>query len=194
MLRYVKFNPTTQLVYSFCCGRVIFSDVAIELYDISLLFDNNYIEKTFKKYVRKKGEWTEILASNCGKCEGYGFYDWVTRLTDSGDKEPVWNRGGQTKPLIVKNENPISVIYRATHNNHTFYYISDFKADELTYRCEECLGTGIPLHEEYEMIPLTIDSLPKPRVSEIIKPKTYNIFRRIYGTIFHHRNSRQAVQ
>ncbi len=198
MLRYVKLDPTTRTARSFCCGRVVFSEVNISVPDISLLFDNDYIEKTFKRYIRKKNEWTEILASNCGKCEGYGFYDWVTRLTGEDDEDPIYNRGVK-KPLVVKNENPISVIYMVEMTYLTFYYVSDFKPDSMTYRCEQCLGTGLALHD-HEMVPLTKDSLPQlkpePKVLKSINklnPVTIFIRRLLNGTVFHHKNNRQNV-
>lgn len=192
MLRYVKIDPTQRIATSFCCSRVVFSEVQIKVPDISLLFDNEFIEKTFKRYKRGKNEWTEILASNCGKCEGYGFYDWVTRLTGDEDEEPIYNRG-MNKPLIVKNENPISVIYMVETRHLTFYYVSDFKPDSMTYRCEQCLGTGLALHDEYEMVPLTKDTLPEPKVLNPIKTTNLNIFRRIYETIIRNKDNRQAV-
>ena len=191
MLRYVKIDPTRQVATSFCCSRVVFSDVNIKVPEISLLFDNDYIDQTFKRYKRGKHEWTEILVSNCGKCEGYGFYDWVTRLTTDDDENPVYNRGVK-KPLIVKNENPISVIYMVETHHLTFYYVSDFKPDTMTYRCENCLGTGLALHDDYEMVPLTKDNLPQPKVVKPINTNL-NIFRRLYGAIFNHKNSRQAI-
>lgn len=191
MLRYVKIDPTQRIVTSFCCSRVVFSEVQIEVPDISLLFDNEYIEKTFKRYRRGKNEWSDILASNCGKCDGYGFYDWVTRLTTDDDEDPIWNRGIK-EPLIVSNENPISIIYMVKTDHLTFYYVSDFKQDSMTYRCENCLGTGLALHDEYEMVPLTKDNIPKPE-PRVLNPINLNIFRRIYEKIIPNKNNRQAV-
>jgi hypothetical protein len=146
------------------------------------LFDTAFITETFKKY-RREGEregHASILRANCGKCEGYGFYDWVTRLTDTGEK-PTWNHG-MTKPLIVKNENPISVIFLQKRDcSHTYYYVSRFHPSSITYRCERCHGTGLVFRGDGDLIPLTPeDDLPKQQtIITDIKDSDLNILRRV---------------
>jgi len=202
MLRYVKLDPTTQIVNSFCCSRVVFSEVQIKVPDLSLLFDNEYIDRTFKRYRRNPNEYTDILASNCGRCEGYGFYDWVTRLTTTDDEEePIYNRGMAKDAMVVKNENPITKVYLSKGSFRDSYcYVSDFKPNPLTYQCEQCLGTGLAFHHPLEeLIPITLDTLPeKPKAIEVFKSSTLtslkNIFRRIlHGTQIQDKNYSQEI-
>jgi hypothetical protein len=170
--------------------------------DLSLLFDNEYIERTFKRYRRKPNEYTDILASNCGRCEGYGFYDWVTRLTTTEDEgEPIYNRGIAKDAMVVKNENPITKLYRIVGKyEDVYYYVSDFKPNPLTYQCEQCLGTGLAFHHPVEdLIPITPDTIPeKPKAIEVVKSSMFtnlkNIFRRIFhGTTIQNQNHRQEI-
>jgi len=167
MLRYIRVrsNSLQQNVDEFCCSRVIFSRVNIPLPDIKLLFDRDFIFKTFKQYKRNSESEPEphIIRAVCGKCDGYGFYDWVSRLTtDENCKKPLWTRGDST-PLILKNENPISRLY--LHSNETYdiyYYVSEYNPNNMTYRCEQCLGTGMYL-EGINLKALTVDDIPEPK-------------------------------
>ena len=172
MLRYLHFdsNPTQRTVIGFCCSRVVFTDVQIRVPNKSLLFDNNYITNTFKKYRRGPNQQSRILGSSCGKCDGYGFYDWVTKLT-TGKEEASFNMGERLKPVIVKNENPISLIYQDIVSSY-YYYVSDFdQSDDLIYRCEQCLGTGMELENIDRFVSLTPD--------DVIEDEQPHIFRRI---------------
>jgi hypothetical protein len=167
-----------------------------------LLFDNEYIERTFKRYRRKPNEYTDILASNCGRCEGYGFYDWVTRLTTTEDEgEPIYNRGIAKDAMVVKNENPITKLYRiGGHYEDVYYYVSDFKPNPLTYQCEQCRGTGLAFNHSLEMLTsVTPEDLPKkPKAIKVVQNSTFinlkNIVRRIlHGTKLQDRNYRQEI-
>lgn len=166
MLRYVDFNPTTQTVEEFCCSRAVFSGVTIKVPDIKSLFDNTYIESTFKRYKRNGNEDMYILRQSCGKCGGFGYYDWVTRLTSDDNVENLVNLGHDLKVAQkVKNENPITTIYHHIIYQHKERYIypSYFEPDPLTYQCEHCLGTGLAIKTEF-LEPVSIDNLPQPKI------------------------------
>ena len=131
MLRYVKVNPLQQNVTEFCCSRVVFHRVKIHVPYIDLLFDQDFIRDKFKRYIRPNNVEPYIIRELCGKCDGYGFYDWVSRLTNDGKQEPVWTRG-VTKPLIVKNEDSISKLYVSKdRSDHKYIYLSEYDASDL---------------------------------------------------------------
>jgi hypothetical protein len=124
------------------------------------LFDNEFIYNTFNKFKRPSNLEIIPLKAVCSKCEGYGWYDWVARLT--ADEEKEFTRSDLTHPIIVKNENPISVIYVSTWSDvKTIYYPSNFTPSQLTYRCEKCFGSGIPISSDHNIHPITIDDLEK---------------------------------
>lgn len=179
MLRYIHFDPTTQMIDSFCCSRAVFYDVRIEMPYISFLFDTEYITETFKKYERQPESMTHILRMCCGKCNGFGYYDWIVRLTN-GDEEAILNMGG-SDPVKVQNENPISVIYQ--YHNY-YYYPSKFRPSPLTYRCEKCAGTGLDIEDLDNLEPITLDDIPPeppPKIIKQVRKKSHNILRRIFS-------------
>jgi len=203
MLRYVRVrsNSLQQIVDEFCCSRVIFSRVNIHLPDIKLLFDRDFIFKTFKQYKRDLKSEPEpfIIRALCGKCDGYGFYDWVSRLTtDENCEDPLWTRGDST-PLILKNENLISKLYLHSYNTHdTYYYVSEYSPNNMTYRCEQCLGTGIHL-ENISLKAITANDIPEQKP---IPPEPKHSFitalirhiRRLYNDKkFQNKENRQEV-
>lgn len=145
MLRFVKINLLHWNITKFCCSRVVFSNINIKVPDIKLIFDNDFIEKNLKRYQRVGGEDLFPISGVCGKCNGYGFLDWVTRLRthEDIDEDVLW---GPEKPIQVKNENPIQNIlfYKSLHDNSLIiYYVSKFDKSELEYRCEQCNGNGL---------------------------------------------------
>lgn len=169
MLKYVKLNPLQQNVHEFCCSRVVFHRVKIHVPYINLLFDQNFIRDTFKKYNRAGGTEPYIIQELCGKCDGYGFYDWVSRLTINDEQEPTWTRGN-IKPLIVKNENPISKLYvEKEHSDHMYIYLSEYDPSDLKYRCEQCLGSGLVLGDLSSFKPITVDELPEINIKKLEK-------------------------
>jgi hypothetical protein len=163
MLRYVRLDPLQQTVSEFCCSRILFSRVNIKIPDIKLLFDRDYIFNTFMKYKRGEEEHSNIIRAVCGKCDGYGFYDWVSRLTCDKHEPPLWTRG-DNKPLTPKNEDPISKLYLySSVTCDTYYYISSYDPSDLLYRCEQCFGTGMTI-EGMSLKPITIEDLPKQQI------------------------------
>lgn len=147
MLRYVRLNLLQQTIVEFCCSRVVFSNLSIPLLNINLLFDQDFILNKIKKYKRSGEEATTIVKAVCGKCEGYGFLDWVTKIrTEDGVDEDDWYKPDTKIPVIVKNENPIETIFVDARDNQIIYiyYISYIdKDDPLIYRCDQCQGTGL---------------------------------------------------
>ena len=146
MLRYVKFDLLQREIIEFCCSRVIFHNVKIYVPDDSLLFNNDFIESELKRYKRTGDIETSILHGICGKCDGYGFFDWVTHIrTVDGIREDDYSHSDLTKPLVVKNENPIETIFAHVNGSDRLYiyYISHIEVDPLIYRCDQCHGTGL---------------------------------------------------
>ena len=147
MLRYVKFDLLQRNIIEFCCSRVIFHDVKIHVPDDSLLFNNDFIESELKRYKRTGSGETSILHGICGKCDGYGFFDWVTHIRiEDGAEELDYAKSDLTKPLVVKNENPIETIFAyVTGSDRLYiYYISLCIAEApMSYRCNQCQGTGL---------------------------------------------------
>lgn len=146
MIRLVRFDLLQRKILNFRCNRVVFSDVNINVPSISCLTDYNFLDEKLKKYTRVGGEEVHLSTHVCSKCEGYGFYDWVTSLRGPDDEDDeYWS---DTKELIlVKNENPITHLFTDESNPFVdkvhIYYPSSFEPDELTHRCENCYGTGI---------------------------------------------------
>jgi hypothetical protein len=162
-------NPAAQNVTEFCCSRVVFHRVKIHVPYINLLFDQDFIRDTFKRYIRPNNVEPYIIRELCGKCDGYGFYDWVSRLTNDGVQEPIWTRG-LTKPIIVKNENPIYKLYfRENRADHKYIYLSEYDPSDLRYRCEQCLGSGLVLNDLPSFKPITVDDLPEVKIEKLEK-------------------------
>jgi hypothetical protein len=146
MLRYVKFDLLQRSIIEFCCSRVIFSNVNIHIPDDSLLFDNDFIERELKRYKRNGEEYADIIHGICGKCDGFGFFDWVTHIrTEEGVDEETIFRSDLSKPVKVKNENPIETVFAYVDGSDRLYvyYISHIEDDPLIYRCDQCNGTGL---------------------------------------------------
>lgn len=170
MLRFVKYNVSLKTVEAFCCSRVVFNRVSIKILSLHEFFDNQFIEKTFLRYKGKSKK--SILRECCGKCDGYGFYDWIVKLTDVGN-EPLHNFGEAiNRPIIVKNENPISAILydMKPYSRTSFYYVTNFKPSAVTYRCERCHGTGLNLEGRNikaftieDLEPMTIEDIPEKK-------------------------------
>jgi hypothetical protein len=144
MLRFVKFDPLRQRIYEFCCSRVVFCKVNVAVPNIKLLFDNDFILSNLKKYRRVGGEELITVRGVCGKCDGYGYLDWITRLrTEEGvDEEMLWR---SLSPIPVKNENPIISVFAEEYNagRILIYYPSAYDESEMQYRCDQCRGTGM---------------------------------------------------
>jgi len=158
MLRYVK--VLQQNVIEFCCSRAIFSNVNIPI-EIHDLFDNEYIYNTFNKFKRNSETDITHIKAVCNKCDGYGFYDWVYRISQENEEDFKYKSLSEG-PLIVKNENPISVIYELkVYNYRKYFYPSKYDPTNLTYRCEKCFGTGLALLNNTIINPLTIENLPE---------------------------------
>lgn len=145
MLRYVKFDLLQRSIKEFCCSRVIFSNVDIHVPDDSLLFDNDFIEREIKRYKRNGEEYTDILHGICGKCDGFGFFDWVTHIrSEDGVDEDTIDRSDLSKPIQVKNENPIETVFAHVSTDRLYvYYRSQMEDDPLIYRCNQCRGVGM---------------------------------------------------
>jgi len=175
MLRYIWYNRQKQMVVRFCCSRVIHRQTDIKITDLTQLFNNQFIEGTFKRYIPSKGKpKSKILPRVCGKCEGYGFYDWVTKLTD-GDTSPIYNMGeGVNRPLIVKNTNPIEYVFviDVPIEEYTIQvmYPTAFIPSPVSYRCEQCCGTGLDIFDIDALKVVTLDTI------DLIRPiKTFDI-------------------
>ena len=146
MLRYVKFDLLQREIIEFCCSRVIFHNVKVHVPDDSLLFNTDFIESKIKRYRRTGSVETTIVHGLCGKCDGYGFFDWVTHIrTQDGVSEFDYADSDLRKPLIVKNEDPIETVfaYMSGTDRLYIYYISRIEVDPLIYRCDQCQGTGL---------------------------------------------------
>jgi hypothetical protein len=144
--------------------------VNIPVPSIRDLFDNDFIYNTFNKFKRPPNTEVHPLKRVCSKCEGFGFYDWIVRLTTNGEDQCI--RSDMEHPVIVKNENPISVIYTRTMNNtQIFHYPTNFTPTELTYRCEQCFGCGLPISSKDNLLPITINDVEKVLSKEPPKQK-----------------------
>lgn len=177
MLRYIKLNPDYLQVEEFCCSRVIFERTRIQLPHIGFLFDNEFIDQTFKRYKRPaNSDEPRILPRVCGKCDGYGYYDWVTRLTEQSEDDILVYGEMLNTPQILRNENPISVIFvRKKEHFWYLFYVSEFIPSPITYRCEKCQGTGLHLDLDY-LTAITPDDCEDIPIHEP-KPKQPNLNR-----------------
>ncbi len=154
MLRYVKYDLLQQEIIEFCCGRAIFPNVKIEVPDLGLLVEQSFILNSIKKYRRSPDSVPLLIKAVCGKCDGYGFYDWVIRIrSEEGvDEDDLYGVGKE--PVVVRNENPITTLFIDTKSETRMiyiHYISRCMAEApMSYRCEQCGGVGLPglvLHE-----------------------------------------------
>ena len=189
MLRYVKLDLLQRNVVEFCCSRAVFSRVNVKVPDIKLLFDHNFILNNLKKYKRVGGEDIWVLPGVCGKCDGHGYFDWVTRLTtdENVDEDELWQ---SKKPIIVQNQNPIQNVFVEWWNDSNrlkIFYITHYDEDPLTYRCEQCNGIGLALEEKLK--PFTVDEFLnnfkyKPTIKTEIKKQTSGILDFLGSLIF----------
>ena len=190
MIRYIVYSKLQQKISSFCCSRVIFSGLQIKVKHPTLFFDSDFLSE-LKRYNRSTDEnaKTSIIRGVCGKCDGYGIFDWVTRITtDDGATEKAISHVDTTRPVVVKNENPIKTVYINDQTDRIkFYYISDFMTDDLTYRCDQCLGIGLDV-DISKIVELHTDQIsdiiskPKPKPKPIIRTKGY--LRKLLDYIF----------
>lgn len=185
MLRFVKYDLLQQVITEYCCGRAIFPNVKIEIPDLRLLIDQSFILNNIKKRKRDIEYHTEPypIPNVCGKCDGYGFYDWVVhiRTVDGVDEDDLYGVGKE--PIIVKNENPITTLFIDTRSDSKSIYIHYISlciaVAPMSYRCDQCHGVGL-VHDINRMSKLSAkdfldwcDKDPELTIREkpIFKPK-----------------------
>lgn len=213
MLRYVRYDLLQQDITEFCCGRVTFPNVKIEVPDLRLLVDQSFILNNIKKY--RRGPECEPLPVRavCGKCDGYGFYDWVVRIrSEEGvDEDDLYGVGKE--PVVVRNETPITTLFIDTQSNTRriyIHYISQCLAEApMSYRCEQCGGTGMTHFISNQMTKFTREGFldfchKKPEITIKRKPtfkeRILNYLKPLYkiggsnDRTFQNRNNRQEIR
>jgi hypothetical protein len=161
------------MIIEFCCGRVIFPEVAIEVPDIELLIDQFFILNYIKKYRRNGGYEPHAVRYVCGKCEGRGVYDWVVMIRSGNGVIEKNLRGLGKDPIITMNEDPIKTLFIDIPHRHIYiHYISHLENEPLIYRCDQCQGTGL-LTDVKGMIKIKAEDFPNFCYNKlkIIKPK-----------------------